>query len=103
MVIIDKLKLKTGDYKVKLLLRPDFGKGEPIWIDHIICLRFKSDESNELTSVDYINPNTFRSHFAYGHQIDKVEYVLKEEYIEMIEDQLTDKYKNRKITATRSY
>ena len=71
MVKIDKEKFKNCK-GYSIILRPDFGKSPSIEVD---CIKkVYVDDEDYISSVDYVNPYTFRSHWCYGHQVDDILY-----------------------------
>lgn len=74
-VKLDMEKFNSKEYDIEVILRPEFGTGSPIktpWVKTIY-----TDDDDIITEVDYVHPETYRKHWAYGHQVDEVIYTKK--------------------------
>lgn len=76
MIILDREKWSNCE-KIELMLRPNYGTGEPIRVSFV--KRISVDpETNEVSEVSYEHPILPTSHWANGHQIDEIFYIPKE-------------------------
>ena len=75
MVVLDMEKYNECK-KIELVLRPDFGSSPPIKEDFIRNIS-TDPKTSAISMVDYVHPVTFKNHWAYGHQVDKVLYIMK--------------------------
>ena len=75
MDVLDMEKYNESK-KIELVLRPDFGSSQPIKVDFIRNIS-TDPKTNAISMVDYVHPVTFINHWAYGHQVDKVLYIMK--------------------------
>ena len=75
MVVLDMEKYNECK-KIELVLRPDFGSSSLIKVGFIRNIS-TDPETNAISMVDYVHPVTFKNHWAYGHQVDKVLYIMK--------------------------
>ena len=75
MVVLDMEKYNECK-KIELVLRPDFGSSPPIKVGFIRNISTDT-ETNAISMVDYVHPATFKNHWAYGHQVDEVLYIVK--------------------------
>lgn len=72
MIKLDREKFEKR-IKFTMTLRPEFGAADPIEVKEIRCVY--TDDNDYVTAVDYAYPTMFDKHYAYGHQIDEINFI----------------------------